>query len=144
MLHFTLYRTHDISLQQSPLSHMNRMAALRRLVGPSPSLSYTSLLPPTLLISCRGIASKLFVGGTLSLSTQWNPFFFFKLFYFYYLKTLIVIYVWPNMFRYLCTTRSGFYYYSNYDDNPFDVISVWILPFHLSTFFKKFSTLYGP
>nr|POE70455.1 glycine-rich rna-binding protein 4, mitochondrial [Quercus suber] len=39
------------------------MAALRRLVGHNPNLSYTSLLPPTLLICSRGIASKLFVGG---------------------------------------------------------------------------------
>ncbi|TQD87160.1 hypothetical protein C1H46_027300 [Malus baccata] len=41
------------------------MAMLRRLVHSNPKLSYSSslLLPPALLISCRGIATKLFVGG---------------------------------------------------------------------------------
>ncbi|XP_062167432.1 small RNA-binding protein 11, chloroplastic-like isoform X1 [Alnus glutinosa] len=46
------------------------MAALRRLVGPNPSLSYTSLLPPNFLICCRGIASRLFVGGLSSYTTE--------------------------------------------------------------------------
>ncbi|EXB54608.1 Cold-inducible RNA-binding protein [Morus notabilis] len=47
------------------------MAALRKIVGslPRTGLSYSSLLPPALLISRRGIASKLFVGG-LSFSTN--------------------------------------------------------------------------
>ncbi|KAM0980667.1 hypothetical protein COP2_014209 [Malus domestica] len=41
------------------------MAMLRRLVHSNPKLSYSSslLLPPALLISYRGIATKLFVGG---------------------------------------------------------------------------------
>ncbi|BFG38546.1 glycine-rich RNA-binding protein 4 mitochondrial-like [Prunus yedoensis var. nudiflora] len=39
------------------------MAMLRRLVRSSPSLSYSSLIPPALLISCRGLTTKLFVGG---------------------------------------------------------------------------------
>ncbi|PQQ02687.1 glycine-rich RNA-binding protein 4 mitochondrial-like [Prunus yedoensis var. nudiflora] len=39
------------------------MAMLRRLVRSSPSLSYSSLVPPALLISCRGLTTKLFVGG---------------------------------------------------------------------------------
>ncbi|XP_062167433.1 small RNA-binding protein 11, chloroplastic-like isoform X2 [Alnus glutinosa] len=43
------------------------MAALRRLVGPNPSLSYTSLLPPNFLICCRGIASRLFVGAKIAM-----------------------------------------------------------------------------
>ncbi|CAL9026362.1 unnamed protein product [Prunus brigantina] len=39
------------------------MAMLRRLVRSSPSLSYSSLIPPALIISCRGLTTKLFVGG---------------------------------------------------------------------------------
>ncbi|KAH0971710.1 hypothetical protein GBA52_023866 [Prunus armeniaca] len=39
------------------------MAMLRRLVRSSPSLSYSSLIPPALLFSCRGLTTKLFVGG---------------------------------------------------------------------------------
>ncbi|PON78048.1 Splicing factor-like protein [Parasponia andersonii] len=39
------------------------MAALRKIVGSRTGLPYSSLLPPALLISCRGITSKLFVGG---------------------------------------------------------------------------------
>ncbi|XP_034223504.1 small RNA-binding protein 11, chloroplastic isoform X1 [Prunus dulcis] len=39
------------------------MAMLRRLVRSSPSLSYSSLIPPAFLISCRGLTTKLFVGG---------------------------------------------------------------------------------
>ncbi|XWS59446.1 hypothetical protein CRYUN_Cryun08bG0122500 [Craigia yunnanensis] len=37
------------------------MAALRRLITGNPN--HSSLIPPTLIIFCRGIASKLFVGG---------------------------------------------------------------------------------
>ncbi|KAG2686673.1 hypothetical protein I3843_09G017200 [Carya illinoinensis] len=46
------------------------MAALRRLVAHNPNLSYASLLPPALLICCRGIASKLFVGGLSFYTTE--------------------------------------------------------------------------
>ncbi|KAB1222483.1 Glycine-rich RNA-binding protein 4, mitochondrial [Morella rubra] len=46
------------------------MAAFRRLVGPNSALSCTSLLPPALLICCRGIASKLFVGGLSFYTTE--------------------------------------------------------------------------
>lgn len=41
------------------------MAALRRLGGPSSAQLYRSIAPPALLICCRGIVSKLFVGGTV-------------------------------------------------------------------------------
>ncbi|KAK3226928.1 hypothetical protein Dsin_006790 [Dipteronia sinensis] len=43
------------------------MAALRKIIGRNLTSSNTtricSLMPPTLFLSCRGIASKLFVGG---------------------------------------------------------------------------------
>ncbi|OWM79063.1 hypothetical protein CDL15_Pgr003234 [Punica granatum] len=39
------------------------MAALRRLGGPSSAQLCRSIAPPALLICCRGIVSKLFVGG---------------------------------------------------------------------------------
>lgn len=50
------------------------MAALRKIVGPLSriGLAYSSLLPPALLISRRGIASKLFVGGALFLSLPFH------------------------------------------------------------------------
>ncbi|KAF4402866.1 hypothetical protein G4B88_010318 [Cannabis sativa] len=40
-----------------------KMAALNKVVGSRLGLSHSSLLPPALLICCRGITSKLFVGG---------------------------------------------------------------------------------
>ncbi|KAK2655597.1 hypothetical protein Ddye_008649 [Dipteronia dyeriana] len=43
------------------------MAAFRKIIGRNLTSSNTtricSLMPPTLFLSCRGIASKLFVGG---------------------------------------------------------------------------------
>ncbi|XWS56030.1 hypothetical protein CRYUN_Cryun09bG0051400 [Craigia yunnanensis] len=44
------------------------MAALRILITRNPK--YSSLSPPTLLISRRGIASKLFVGGLSFYTTE--------------------------------------------------------------------------
>ena len=57
------------------------MAALRKIGGMGGSitgLSYTGLLPPALLICSRGIASKLFVGGSL-FSLSFPYFFSFKI-----------------------------------------------------------------
>ncbi|XP_044507957.1 small RNA-binding protein 11, chloroplastic-like [Mangifera indica] len=45
------------------------MAALRKIVKSSTGIESRSLIPPALFISCRAIASKLFVGG-LSFSTS--------------------------------------------------------------------------
>ncbi|EOY08350.1 RNA binding family protein isoform 3 [Theobroma cacao] len=44
------------------------MAALRRLITGNPK--HSSLIPPTLLICRRGIASKLFVGGLSFYTTE--------------------------------------------------------------------------
>ncbi|XP_017976266.1 PREDICTED: cold-inducible RNA-binding protein isoform X2 [Theobroma cacao] len=44
------------------------MAALRRLITGNPK--HSSLIPPTLLIFRRGIASKLFVGGLSFYTTE--------------------------------------------------------------------------
>ncbi|PKI49365.1 hypothetical protein CRG98_030293 [Punica granatum] len=41
------------------------MAALRRLGGPSSAQLCRSIAPPALLICCRGIVSKLFVGAKI-------------------------------------------------------------------------------
>ncbi|KAJ7971601.1 RNA-binding family protein [Quillaja saponaria] len=46
------------------------MAAIRRLLGAKTSSSYSHLLPPALYICCRGIASKLFVGGLSFYTTE--------------------------------------------------------------------------
>lgn len=62
------------------------MAAIRKIVGRNRNLtsfnsnsnSNCSLIPPTLFISCRGIASKLFVGGTSSLSLNFLIYFHFE------------------------------------------------------------------
>ncbi|OAY40822.1 small RNA-binding protein 11, chloroplastic [Manihot esculenta] len=45
------------------------MAALRRIAGKSSIIS-TSLLPPALLVCCRSIATKLFVGGLSFYTTE--------------------------------------------------------------------------
>ncbi|TXG58207.1 hypothetical protein EZV62_016036 [Acer yangbiense] len=62
------------------------MAALRKIIGRNLTSSNTtricSLMPPTLFLSCRGIASKLFVGGTLSLSLSNTPVHFSCLSYY--------------------------------------------------------------
>lgn len=71
---------HSLYLFHSPLL----MAALRRIAGKSSIIS-TSLLPPALFVCCRGIATKLFVGGILfiilivnSLYLIWFLVFFFS------------------------------------------------------------------
>ncbi|XP_031378848.1 small RNA-binding protein 11, chloroplastic [Punica granatum] len=46
------------------------MAALRRLGGPSSAQLCRSIAPPALLICCRGIVSKLFVGGLSFYTTE--------------------------------------------------------------------------
>ncbi|KAJ0088969.1 hypothetical protein Patl1_32641 [Pistacia atlantica] len=45
------------------------MAALRKIVNSSTAITNPSLIPAALFISCRAIASKLFVGG-LSFATS--------------------------------------------------------------------------
>ena len=124
------------------------MAALRRLVGHNPNLSYTSLLPPTVLICSRGIASKLFVGGTLSLSLSLSSELFVSLCFttLYYLKTLSSYYP-----LFMCDRKPIVCFavyqrhhlvldYLNYDHNLFDVIPIWVfLRFLLSPFSTKCS-----
>ncbi|KAK9289544.1 hypothetical protein L1049_007700 [Liquidambar formosana] len=46
------------------------MAAFRRIARPNPSLFSSSLIPPPLLICCRGVAFKLFVGGLSFYTTE--------------------------------------------------------------------------
>ncbi|KAL5545786.1 hypothetical protein UlMin_005473 [Ulmus minor] len=46
------------------------MAALRKIVASKTGLLSSSLLPPALLISSRGITSKLFVGGLSFYTTE--------------------------------------------------------------------------
>lgn len=87
------------------------MAAIRKIVGRNRNLTSfnsnsngnCSLIPPTLFISCRGIASKLFVGGTSSLSLNFLIYFHFEFkmilswgsnlsllhFYFYFVNAVV-------------------------------------------------------